>query len=294
MHIFITGATGFVGSAIVADLLKAGHQVSGLARSDAAILSLVKLGAQAHQGDLNDLDSLRRGASAADAVIHAAFDHDFSRMAQNCELDRQAIAAIGDALAGSNKQFIVTSGLPATPGRIATEHDTPPAGAHGIGRVSEQTALSLIERGVRASVIRMPQVHDQLKQGFASYLKVHARAKGLSAYVGDGRNRWPAVHRLDCARLYGVVLEKGIAGACYHAVAQQQICMRDIAEAIGQRLGVPVVSLTEEESASHFGWLDRVAKMDVPASSALTQQWLGWRPLQQAGLIDSIVAALPG
>lgn len=294
MHIFITGATGFVGSAIVADLLKAGHQVSGLARSDAAILSLVKLGAQAHRGDLNDLDSLRSGAGAADAVIHAAFDHDFSRMAQNCELDRQAIAAMGDALAGSNKQFIVTSGLPATPGRIATEHDAPPAGAHGIGRVSEPTALSLIEHGVRASVIRMPQVHDQLKQGFASYLMVHARAKGLSAYVGDGRNRWPAVHRLDCARLYGVVLEKGIAGACYHAVAQQHICMRDIAEAIGQRLGVPVVSLTEEESASHFGWLDRVAKMDVPASSALTQQWLDWHPLQQAGLIDSIVAALPG
>lgn len=288
MRIFLTGATGFVGSAITSSLVEAGHQVIGLARSDAAAAALLEAGATPHRGDLKDVRSLRLGAQAADAVIHAAFDHDFSKFAQSCEMDRHAIEALGDTLEGSNKQLIVTAGLPVTPGRITTEDDVTPAGVHGMPRMSEQTAMSLMERRVRAYVVRMPQVHDQRKQGFAAYLLAHAREKGVSAYVGDGRNRWPAVHRLDAARLYRHVLEEGTAGQRYHAVTQVGVAVREVAEAIGRRLNVPVVSLPAEDSANHFGWLDRVAKMDVPASSALTQQRLTWRPQEAAGFIADL------
>ena len=288
MRVFLTGATGFVGWAIVPNLLAAGHHVVGLARSDEAEVALVATGAEAHRGDLEDADSLRRGAEQADAVIHAAFDHDFSNLAASCEMDRQAIEALGDGLAGSGKPLIVTSGLPVFPGRVATEDDVPPSGAHGMPRVSEQTALVMVERGIRAMVVRMPQVHDRTKQGFASYLLAHAREKGVSAYVGDGLNRWPAVHRLDAARLYGRVLEGGVAGQHYHAVAEEGVLVRALAEAIGQRLDIPVISLSPEDSARHFGWLDHIAQMDVPASSALTQERLGWHPEEQAGFLDDL------
>lgn len=292
MRIFVTGATGFLGSAIVQDLLRNGHQVVGLARSDNAAAALVAAGAQVHRGTLQDLESLRRGAAAADAVIHAAFDHDFARLTESCETDRQAIVAIGDALEGSNTQFIVTSGLPVTPGRAATEQDMPLAGGHGIPRVSEQTAIALLARRVRTSVVRMPQIHDRSRQGFASYLLAHARETGVSAYSGDGVNRWPAVHRLDAARLYGYVLANGVAGAHYHAVAEEHVCVREIAEAIGRRLNVPVVSLRPDMIGQHFGWLDRVVNMDVPATSALTQEKLGWHAQEQETLIDDILEAV--
>lgn len=292
MRIFLTGATGFIGSALIPKLREAGHQVVGLARSDAAAAALLLAGATPHRGDLADLQSLRTGAQAADAVIHAAFDHNFARLAESCEMDRRAIGAIGDALEGSNKQFIVTAGLPVTPGRIATEEDVPPARGSGVPRVSEQTAISMIDRGVRASVIRMPQVHDREKQGFATYLLAHAREKGVSAYVGDGLNRWPAVHRLDAARLYRHLLVEGVAGQRYHAVAQEGVTVRAVAEAIGRRLGLPVVALPPEDAQAHFGWLDRIAQMDVPASSALTQERVTWRPQEAADFISDIDQAI--
>lgn len=289
MRIFVTGATGFLGSAIVSDLLRTGHRVTGLARSDAAATALVATGAEVQRGSLQDLESLRRGAAMADAVIHTAFDHDFAMFAQSCEMDSQTISAIGDALAGSDKQFIVTSGLPVTSGQAARENDVPPAGGHSIPRTSEQTAMALLERGVRAAVVRMPQIHDHTKQGFASFLLAHAREKRVSAYVGEGLNRWPAVHRLDAARLYRHVLEKGTAGERYHAVSEEQVCVREIAEAIGRRLHVPVVALPLEASEKHFDWLDRVARMDVPASSALTQERLDWHPRERGTMVDSIL-----
>ncbi|WP_174291682.1 SDR family oxidoreductase [Sphingomonas bacterium] len=288
MRVFVTGATGFVGSAVVPDLLAAGHRVVGLARSDEAAATLVAAGAEVHHGDLRDTDSLRRGAEQADAVIHAAFDHDFANLAASCEMDRDAIEALGHGLAGSGKPLIVTSGLPVIPGRVVTEDDAPPPGAHGMPRVSEQTALALVRHGVHATVVRMPQVHDRSKQGFATYLLAHAREKGMSAYVGDGRNRWPAVHRLDAARLYGHVLERGVAGQCYHAVTETGVSVCDIAEAIGRRLNMPVVSLSAAESASHFGWLDRIARMDVPASSTLTQERVAWAPKEATGFLEDL------
>jgi nucleoside-diphosphate-sugar epimerase len=292
MRIFLTGATGFVGAAIVPSLLEAGHQVVGLARSDAAAAAVMAAGATPHRGDLNDLQSLRLGAQAADAVIHAAFDHDFSKFAQSCELDRQAIEVMGDALADSDRPFIVTAGLPVVIGRIATEGDEPPAAARGMPRMSEQAAMSLVARRVRACVVRMPQVHDERKQGFATYLLAHAREKGMSAYVEDGLNRWPAVHRLDAARLYRHILEEGTAGHRYHAVAQEGVAVRAVAEAIGRRLKLPVVSLSAEDAAQHFGWLERVARMDVAASSLLTQERLTWRPTQAADLVADIEHAV--
>lgn len=288
MRIFLTGATGFVGSAIIPDLVAAGHQVVGLARSEAAARTLERAGAEAHSGDLNDTASLRAGAAAADAVIHVAFNHDFARLAESCEMDRVAIEVIGDALAGSDKRFIVTSGLPPLSGRVATEDDLPPADGHGMPRRSEQAARALLGRGVQAMVIRMPQVHDSKKQGFATYLLAHAGETGVSAYVGDGGNRWPAVHRLDAARVYRLVLHHGVAGRSYHAVAEQGVPLRAIAEAIGDRLNVPVTALSEGDAGAHFGWLERIARMDVPASSLFTQDALGWRSTQPRGMLDDI------
>lgn len=292
MRVFLTGATGFIGSAIVPNLLNDKHQVLGLARSDASAATLRQAGCDVLWGDLRDLESLRRGAEQADAVIHTAFDHDFSRMVDNCEMDRIAIEAMGSALSGSNKRFIVTSGLPPLMGRVSIETDILPAGAHGMPRVSEQVAMALIDSGVSVSVIRMPQVHDQSRQGFASYLMDHARKQGVSAYAGDGQNRWPAVHRLDAARLYSLVLDNGTSGERYHAVGEEGVVVRDVAEAIGKRLNVPVTSLSEEGSAHHFGWLDRIARMDVPASSVLTRQKLQWYPLQKANLIQDILESI--
>jgi nucleoside-diphosphate-sugar epimerase len=288
MRVFVTGATGFIGSAVVQDLINAGHQVLGLSRSDAGAKSLVAAGAQVHRGDLEDLESLRSGAAASDAVIHTAFIHDFSKLKENCEIDGRAIEALGDALAGTGRPLIVSSGTGLlAPGRLATEEMEPPANSP-VPRVSEQVAMSMVSKGVRVSVIRLPQVHDPDKQGLVTYLIAHAREKGISVYVGDGLNRWPAAHLLDAAPVYRLALEKGTAGARYHAVAEEGVPLREIAEAIGRGLKIPVVSMSPEEAAGHFGWLGHFAAMDGPASSALTQQWLGWHPTQKTGLMADI------
>lgn len=289
MRVFVTGATGFIGSVLVPKLIQAGHQVLGLARSDAGAQALVAAGAQVQRGDLQDLEGLRSAASGADGVIHLAFIHDFSKFAENCEIDRRAIEALGSALAGSDRPLVVTSGVALlAPGRLATEDDAPPPVSAHFPRSSEETGASFVARGVRASVIRLPQVHDTVKQGLVSYLIAVARQKGVSAYVDGGLNRWPAVHVNDAAHLYRLALEKGTAGARYHAIDEEGVPLRDIAEAIGRGLNIPVVAKSREEAAEHFGWLGLFAGMDCPASSALTRQRLGWRPTAQPGMIEDL------
>ena len=295
MRVFVTGATGFIGTALVPELTAAGHSVLGLTRSDAGAVKLAAAGAEVHHGSIEDLDSLTRGAAAADAVIHLAFNHDFSRWAENSEADRQVIEAIGTVLTGTDRPFIVTSGTAAahTPGRCTTEEDAPNS---PIPRVaSEHAATAAAANGARVMVMRLPQVHDPVKQGLITPLIAIAREKGVSAYVGDGQNRWPAAHISDVARLYRLALEKGIAGARYNAVAEEGVPMRQIAESIGRGLNVPVVSKTPEEAPAHFGWLGMLVGVDIPASSALTREWLGWNPvgpgmisdLDQAGYLVS-------
>jgi nucleoside-diphosphate-sugar epimerase len=286
MRVFVTGATGFIGSAIVRELIDAGHQVLGLARSDAAAKSLIVVGAQVHRGDLTDLDSLRSGAAASDAVIHAAFIHDFSNYAAAAEADRRAIEALGATLANSDRPLIVTSGtlLAQAQGPLATEND--PSNPN-FPRKSEQAALAIASRGVRVSILRLsPSVHGEGDHGFVPALIGIARQKGVSAYVGDGVNRWPAVHRLDAARLYRLVLEEGSAGATYHGVADEGIPVRNIAEVIGRRLNVPVISKSHEDAASHFGWIANFFTLDGPASSAQTREKLQWRPVQPGLIAD--------
>jgi nucleoside-diphosphate-sugar epimerase len=288
MRVFITGGSGFIGSAIIQELVDAGHQVLGLARSDAAADSLIAAGAQVHRGDLEDLKSLRSGAATSDAVIHCAFNHDFSKYAANCEADRKAIEALGSQLVGTDRPFIVTAGIAVErkPGSVATEEDATVPSSVIPRAASEEAAASLAERGVRVSVVRLPQVHDLDKQGLVTIFIEVARAKGVSAYVGQGLNRFPAAHRLDTAHLYTLALEKGAAGARYHAVAEEGVAVRDIAEVVGRRLNIPVVSKTPAQAAEHFGRLGAFAGIDGPASSALTQQRLGWRPTRPGLIAD--------
>jgi nucleoside-diphosphate-sugar epimerase len=279
MKIFVTGATGFIGSAIVRELIDAGHQVLGLARSDAGAKSLIAAGAHVHRGDLKDLESLRSGAAMSDGVIHTAFIHDFSNFQANCEIDKRAIETLGSALEGSDRPLLVTSGLATVAeGRTPTEEDAPVSLSPAYPRASEVTAETLLKRGARVSVVRLPQVHNTIKQGLVTYAIAVAREKGVSAYVGDGLNRWAAVHVLDAARLYRLALEKQEVGARYHAVAEEGVPVRDIAEAIGRALNVPVVPKSAEEAAAHFGGIGMFVGRDLIGSSVQTQRRLGWRP----------------
>jgi nucleoside-diphosphate-sugar epimerase len=289
MNVFVTGATGFVGSAIVQELIGAGHQVLGLARNEAGAKALTVAGAEVHRGNLEDLESVRSGAAKADAVIHTAFNHDFSKYVANCEADRLVIEALGSRLAGSDRLLIVTSGTGMSntaPDVLATEDDPPASSKVASRAASEEAAASVAARGVRVAVVRLPQVHDTVRQGLITYAIHIAREKGISAYVGAGLNRWPAAHRLDTAHLYRLALEKADADARYHAVAEEGVPARDIAKAIGRGLNVPVVSIKPEEAAGHFGWLAAFIGRDVPASSAQTRRQLGWNPTGPALLAD--------
>jgi nucleoside-diphosphate-sugar epimerase len=287
MRVFVTGATGFVGSAVVQDLLKAGHSVLGLARSESAAAALVAVGAEAHRGSLEDLDSLRSGAAAADGVIHTGFIHDFTRFKENCDIDARAIQAIGATLAGSGRPLIVTSGTGLlSPGNLVTEDTAVPANSP-IPRISEQTALALAANGVRASVVRLPpSVHGDGDHGFVPILIGMAREKGMSVYIGEGQNHWPAVHRLDTGPLYRLALEKAASGGIYHGIGEEGIAFREIADVIGRRLGVPAVSKSPAEAAEHFGWFAHFAAIDNRASSEKTQAALGWQPTHPGLITD--------
>jgi nucleoside-diphosphate-sugar epimerase len=287
MRIFVTGAPGFIGSALVPELIKAGHQVLGLTRSEAGAVKLRAGGAEPLHGNIEDLDSLRKGASDSDGVIHLAFNHDFSQFEKNAADERKAIAAIGEVLLGSDRPFVVTSatGIAANvDGKPSTENSplsswNPRAGLEAA--VKEFTA-----RGVKTSIVRLPQVHDTRKQGLVPYLFAVTRKKGISAYIGDGSNRWPAAHVSDVARLYRLAFEKAERGAIYHAVDEEGVPMKAIVEAHGRGLNVPVVSIKAEEAEAHFGWLAHFAGHDMPASSILTQQKLNWKPTGSGLIAD--------
>jgi nucleoside-diphosphate-sugar epimerase len=288
MRVFVTGATGFVGSAVVQELIAAGHKVLGLVRSDAGAESLAAAGAEVHRGSLEDIKSLQSGAAASDGVIHTAFNHDFSKFQENCEMDRRVVEVLGATLAGSDRPLIVTSGTGlVAPGRLATEDDVHATGPNQIPRVATELAAdALAARGVRVIIVRLPQVHDRRKHGLVTYAIAVAREKGVSAYIRDGKNRWPAVHLLDAAPVYRLALEKGTAGARYHAVGEEGVPAREIAEVIGRRLNIPVVSKSPDQAMEHFGWLGMFMGLDLPASSAKTQAQLGWRPTHGTLLPD--------
>jgi len=288
MRVFVTGATGFIGSATVRELLDAGHTVLGLARNDEAAQALARAGAEAHRGELTDLDSLAAGARACEGVIHLAFIHDFSKFMENTEIDRRAVEAMISALEGSNKPFVGASGaLLVASGRTATEDDAP---AHGAmpRAATEAFVLAAAGQGVRSSIVRLaPTVHGAGDHGFVPTLIDIARRTGFAAYVGDGANRWPAVHRLDAARLYRLALEKAAPGQPLHGVAEEGIPMREIAGAIGAGLGLPVRGITTDEAPAHFAWIGPFVQLDAPTSSAKTRETLGWRP-REAGLLTDM------
>ncbi|WP_426436089.1 SDR family oxidoreductase [Bradyrhizobium genosp. P] len=285
MCVFVTGASGFIGIPVVRELIASGHKVLGMVRSDEGAKSVTATGADVLRGSLEDIDSLRKGATASDAVIHLGFVHDWSNFAKSCETDRRAIETLGAVLAGSDRPLIVTGGLAglAGPGQIATE-DNVISPDFPFPRVSEQTALAL--KGVRAAAMRLPQVHDPVKQGLITPLIEVYREKGVCAYVGDGSNRWPAAHVLDVARLYRLAIEKTEPNARYHAVAEEGVPIRDIAETIGRRLKLPVKSITPEEAQAFFGWLGTFVAFDMLASSEQTRKKLGWTPTGPGVLAD--------
>lgn len=279
MRIFVTGAPGFIGSRLILELLQAGHHVLGLTRSEAGAETLRAAGAEVKHGNIEDLDSLRDGAAKSDGVIHLAFNHDFSQFQKNADDDRKAIEAIGEVLLGSNRPFVITSGTGIASnidGKPSTEDG--PTASWNPRAASELAVKELTARGINTSVVRLPQVHDTRKQGLIPYVHAVAREKRLSAYIGDGSNRWPAAHVSDVARLYRLAFEKAEAGAIYHAVDEEGISMKAIAEALGRGLKIPVVSIKPEDAEAHFGWLARFAGHDMPSSSALTQQKLNWKP----------------
>jgi len=293
MKVFVTGATGFIGTGVVRELLAAGHQVLGLARSDAAAASLAAVGVEAHRGSLDDLESLQSGAATSDGVIHTAFNtnlnHDFFDFAKSVEVERQAIETLGATLAGSSRPFVVTSGTAALlPGGVRTEEDAIDTTSSVAARLAlEDVVLEMASRGVRTSVVRLPpSVHDEDDHGFVPALIATARAKGISAYPGDGSNRWASVHRRDAARVYRLALESAEAGSRFHAVADEGVPVRDIAEVIGRHLNIPVVSLPVEQAVEHFGWIGNFFAKDCAASSTLTQQKLRWHPVQSSLLED--------
>jgi nucleoside-diphosphate-sugar epimerase len=281
MRVFVTGATGFIGSAVVKELIAAGHRVIGVYRSDDKAPALAAAGAEVYRGSIDDPDSLKDGAARSDGVIHLAFNHDFSQFGANCETDRRVIKALGSVLAGSDRPLIVTSGTAiakVAPGQLATE-DAPSISSSDFHRAaSEEATTDVAPNGVNTSVVRLPQVHDPERQRLISPWIAIAREKGVFAYIGEGRNRWPAAHISDVARLYRMAIEKSERGAIYNAVAEEGVPAREIAETIARRLKLPVKSISTDEGEGYFGWLAHLAARDMPASSELTQKKLGWRP----------------